>query len=169
MQEQAKKLLLVKHEDIRGSFMRLFDSQWSGGAIEQVSISSNPEPQTLRGLHAMQLSANEYKTVSCVAGKVMDVLVDIRRNSELYLKPQYFILDSSEPSVLVIPPGHLHGFMTLQVNSTVLYAMTAKFDSTLEIGVRWDDPLLKIQWPEQPRIVSERDKSFPLLSQAPEL
>jgi dTDP-4-dehydrorhamnose 3,5-epimerase len=170
MYEPVRELTLDKHEDTRGSFMRIFDSTWGGVCdIKQVSLSSNPKALTLRGLHGMRLSADEYKLVSCIEGQVMDVVVDIRPNSELYLKPQYFLMESNSPSSLVIPPGHLHGFLTLKDNSSILYAMTSKFYSQLEIGVRWDDPLLKIQWPEVPKVISERDRNFPFLSKAPQL
>jgi dTDP-4-dehydrorhamnose 3,5-epimerase len=169
MHENVREIPLNKQEDIRGSFMRIFDSEWGGRDIKQVSLSSNPKALTLRGMHGMQLLAGEHKLVSCVDGKVMDVVVDIRRNSELYLKPQYFLMDSTSPTSLVIPPGHLHGFLTLKDNSSILYAMTSKFHSQLEIGVRWDDPLLEIEWPEVPKIISERDRNFEFLSEAPQL
>ena len=169
MYEPVRELPLDKQEDIRGSFLRTFDSEWCGSDIKQVSLSSNPKELTLRGLHGMQLSAGEHKLVTCVGGQVMDVVVDIRTGSKLYLKPQYFLMDSTSPISLVIPPGHLHGFLTLRENSSILYGMTSKFNSQLEIGVRWDDPLLAIQWPSVPKIISERDRNLPFLSKPPQL
>lgn len=169
MHEPVRELPLDKQVDIRGSFLRTFDSEWCGSDIKQVSLSSNLKSLTLRGMHGMQLSAGEHKLVTCVDGQVLDVVVDIRPGSKLYLKPQYFLMDSTSPIALLIPPGHLHGFLTLKDNSSILYAMTSKYNSQLEIGMRWDDPLLEIQWPGVPKTISERDRNFPFLSEAPKL
>ena len=65
---------------------------------------------------------------------------------------------------MVIPPGIAHGFLTLEPNTLIYYAMSAKFDKENYSGVRWDDPTIKIDWPFSPEVISGQDRVWPLLN-----
>ena len=155
--------------DERGDFYRVADAKWGNAEIQQVSISRNAQAGTLRGMHALLREANEYKFVTCLQGSVFDVVIDLRPESPQYLLVQQFKLSGSFKQTLVIPPGAVHGYLTLEQNTEILYSMSAEYDSKLEFGIRWNDPLLGITWPQSPDIVSEKDSNYTLLNEFPKL
>ena len=168
--------------DERGSFARwfclsTFESILQGQHIRQVNHSVNLRAGTVRGMHFKISSAaelntidngqsqkNEYKMVRCIRGKVYDVVLDLRPQSETFC--QYFSLELSEENqqMLLIPPGCAHGFQALLDNSQLLYLHTQDYQPALEAGVRVDDPTFNIQWPLPIQHLSERDQTFPLFS-----
>lgn len=157
------------HADNRGTFVRLMDINWGSDAISQVSLSTNPHAGTLRGMHGMIRAAREFKAVTCLTGSMLDVVIDLRPESDEYLQVNYFELSGENRATIVIPPGCIHGFMTLQAETEVLYCMSAPFDSQHEVGFRWDDPSLGIAWPTTPAVISKRDSEFSLAKTRPEL
>ena len=159
----------LRHVDNRGSFARLVDTEWGFPLTAQISLSTNTQAGTLRGMHAMVRSAEEYKAVTCLSGHMLDVVVDLRPESEDYLKVKYFELTADNPGTVLIPPGCVHGFITLADNTHVLYSMSIPFSSSLEVGFRWDDPLLGIKWPSSPAVISPKDAEFPRSISKPQL
>lgn len=155
--------------DSRGEFFRVADAKWGSSSIQQVSISRNLQPATLRGMHALERKANEYKFVTCLQGSVFDVVVDLRPESPQYLSIQEFELSGINRQTLVIPPGAAHGYLTLESNTVIMYSMSAEYDPKLEFGIRWNDPLLQINWPLIPKNISEKDSNYKLLSKLPKL
>ena len=160
---------LNEFKDSRGSFIRLADSDWGIPSFEQVSLSKNIHTGTLRGMHAMTREKNEYKLVTCISGKMLDVIIDCRPESPDYLVVNYFELDGEESKTIVIPPGCIHGFMTLEPRTNVIYTMSAHYDPSEEIGIRWDDPFLGIKWPSSVENISDKDNNFKLLEKSPAL
>lgn len=155
--------------DSRGSFQRIcsfldFKLEDQMGEILEVSFSHNPNPLTLRGLHAMPENSGEIKYVSCVSGKVLDVIVDIRKGSNTFLDHMAIVLGADTIDSVLIPPGFAHGYLTLDENSSIVYAMGARYDKDLEFGLRWNDPSIDIEWGiKQPQFISIRDQNFELL------
>lgn len=152
--------------DERGSFARAYDeaefaAQGLAPVGVQCNISHNPRRGTLRGLHYQAEPATEAKLVRCVAGRIHDVAVDLRRNSPTYGRWVAAELDSERGDMLYIAPGCAHGFITLTDDATVFYQMGAVYRPELARGVRWNDPALAIAWPLAPVCISERDASFP--------
>lgn len=156
---------LVVHQDSRGSFMRILDLAEANVEIghPQISLSRNIKPYTFRGLHGMIRSVSEFKFVSCLSGSLIDYIVDLRPESETYLKHLEIHLDSKNPKVVVVPPGCVHGYLTIKSETEILYLMSTPYDAINEIGVRFDDPKPGLKLPKNPVYVSQKDLNWPLL------
>ncbi|WP_216913393.1 MULTISPECIES: dTDP-4-dehydrorhamnose 3,5-epimerase [unclassified Synechococcus] len=161
------------HGDQRGRFLNVFrrgewDQLWGEDRpIEQVNLSHNPRPGTVRGLHLQQGTPPEFRLVSCVVGRVWDVAVDLRPDSATRGRWVAVELSAEAGNSLLIPTGCAHGFQVLESDSALLYLHGAPYRPKEEKGVRWDDPQLDIDWPMEPRDLSERDRSLPLLECLP--
>lgn len=158
---------IEKTEDERGFFARSycadeFEKQGLPKHFVQGNYSYNKKSGTLRGLHFQNHPYSEDKVVSCPRGKIFDVLVDLRKESKTYGKWHAEILSEDNLSALFIPKGFAHGFQTLEDNSLVCYLMSEFYKPSGEAGIRWDDPKLKIKWPDcKNRIISQRDRQLP--------
>ena len=153
------------HRDKRGSFHRLADISYlpSGERIAQSSMSFNTEKYTLRGLHFQTPPYQEIKIVTCIKGEIFDVIVDCRPESTTFLDWFSVFLKPDGPSVIVIPKGYAHGFLTLLDDTIVSYAMTAPFNNQAYSGYRYSDPKIGISWPALPRVISDKDLKYDLL------
>jgi dTDP-4-dehydrorhamnose 3,5-epimerase len=154
--------------DERGSFARTFcarefEEHGLDPRIAQCNVSRNARRGTLRGMHFQAPPHAEAKLVSCARGAIHDVVVDLRPGSPTWRRWAGVRLDADDGRLLYVPPGTAHGFLTLADDSTVLYQMSVAYVPEAARGVRWDDPLLAIEWPEPPLLVSARDRAFPLL------
>lgn len=156
-------------EDNRGSFTRLVDNLWGVPPIVQVSISFNKSVGTLRGMHSSIRSSEEFKVVSCMQGAISDFIIDLRPESPDYMKVLSFELDAKTPGSLLIPPGCAHGYVTREPETRVLYSMSSLYNAGTEVGYLWNDPILGIDWPIEPKVISERDLEFDLLTGNPKL
>jgi dTDP-4-dehydrorhamnose 3,5-epimerase len=152
--------------DERGSFARTFDaSEWEDrgmcAGVVQCSLSRNTYRRTLRGMHYQEAPHAETKLVRCSRGSIFDVAVDLRRDSATFRG--WFGLELSEDNgrMLYIPEGFAHGFLTLADATEVHYQMSEFHVAAHARGVRWDDPAFRIEWPATPRVISERDRTFP--------
>ncbi|HEY3948965.1 dTDP-4-dehydrorhamnose 3,5-epimerase family protein [Phenylobacterium sp.] len=162
-------VLLVEiepHEDERGAFARLqcpdeFAAAGAPFAPAQTSLSRNPTPNTLRGMHWQPDPHGERKLVRAVRGRMFDVAVDLRRDSPSYLKWAGVELSADNARALFIPQGVAHGFLTLEPDTDVLYQISPKFEPGHEAGARWDDPAFAISWPAAPALISKRDATYP--------
>lgn len=153
-------------EDERGYFSRV----WCTNELErfdlhiqfvQCNISYNKKSGTLRGMHFQRAPFEEAKLVSCIRGSIYDVIIDLRKDSKTYMKWEAFVLNSHEPVSLYIPRGFAHGYQTLEDNTEVLYHMTQFYHAESSCGVRWNDPIFSINWPENTkRIISCKDSSW---------
>jgi dTDP-4-dehydrorhamnose 3,5-epimerase len=157
---------LDRHSDARGSFARSFCAAEFAAAgipftVHQTNLSRNPARHTLRGLHGQAAPHEEPKLVQCVSGAIFDVAVDLRPASPTYLRHQAVTLDGDADTLFYLPPGCLHGFLTLTDSADVLYLMGAPFVPGTAIGARWNDPAFGIAWPATPRIISDRDAGYP--------
>ncbi len=163
--------LLIEPEPIRderGFFARTFCVAEFGdhGLVNefvQHSISFSERLHTLRGMHFQDPPHAEVKVVTCIAGAIYDVVVDIRPQSATYLRWQAFELTASNRLQLYIPEGFAHGFQTLTANVTVNYLISKFHAPQAANGLRFDDPLLAVDWPAAPSTMSDRDRSWPLL------
>jgi dTDP-4-dehydrorhamnose 3,5-epimerase len=148
--------------DLRGSFTRLFGEDEIRNAgrptkIVHVNTSTSTEAGTLRGIHYQYPPCAETKIVACTSGAIWDVGVDLRPNSPTRFQWYGKTLTPSNGLSMVIPEGFGHAFITLESNSTAVYAITALYKPEFESGLRFDDPNLNIDWPIAPKIVSEKD------------
>ena len=153
-------------DDSRGSWSRSFEAEiFEALALEvaQTSVSRTTRSGTLRGLHSMQLDAQEWKLVSCVAGEVWDVVVDVAAAGENFGAHHSARMSGKNGDWVLIPPGYAHGFVTLSDEVVMAYTMSAAYQSDREEGYRYDDPVFGIRWPIGIQEISNKDRSFPLV------
>lgn len=156
---------LDEHIDDRGSFARTFCTetfvaQGLAGCYPQCNVSFNRRRGTLRGLHYQASPRAEAKLVRATQGRVFDVALDLREDSETFLRWASVELDASKRNAFYIPAGCAHGFLTLEDNCELFYQMSDVFVPELACGVRWNDPQFDIAWPFAPSVVSDRDANI---------
>lgn len=149
--------------DHRGGFGRLFCEQdlapvIGARRIVQVNHSRTRAQGAIRGLHFQRSPHAEMKFVRCIAGRVWDVAVDLRRASPTFLHWHAEELSPQNGRMLVVPEGCAHGFQVLEEDSQMLYLHTAFYAPDAEGGVAYDDPRLAIPWPLAPTDVSDGDR-----------
>ena len=155
-----------RFEDERGFFARTWDGEelvarGLDGGLVQSSISWNGRRGTLRGLHYQAAPAEETKIVRCTAGSIHDVVLDLRAGSPTFRCHDAAVLSAENRRAMYVPKGCAHGFVTLEDGAEVLYLMSTPHAPDLARGVRWDDAAFGIPWPEEVRVISERDRSYP--------
>ena len=116
----------------------------------------------LRGLH-FQSGNTQGKLVQVIRGAVYDVAVDVRRGSPTFGRFASVILSDDNHHMLWIPPGFAHGFAVVSDLADVVYHMTAVYDPADDQGLLWSDPAVGITWPVENPVLSERDRTNPLL------
>ena len=157
-------------DDARGSFVRWWDAELlaSSGAdshIDQISVSTNRLKGTLRGIHFQELPFSEAKTVRCLRGSAWDVAVDLRVESPTRYQWTGIELSAANGRAIHIPRGFGHAFLTLDDDTTLLYVISTPHHPSAARGHRWDDPTLAVEWPIPVVVISERDMSWPLISE----
>ena len=160
---------LDRLEDDRGFFARSFcerefSAQGFASRFVQCNVSFNRKAGTLRGMHFQASPDEEDKLVRCTMGTIHDVIVDIRPGSPTYMKNFSIELSAANRTALFVPRGFAHGFQTLQDDSEVFYQMSEFFHPGSARGLRWDDPALALNWPVANPILSDKDRSYPLLA-----
>ena len=154
--------------DERGSFGRLFDEalfreRGLNTSLAQASFSYNIAAGTLRGMHYQRETWAETKLVRCTRGRVYDVIVDLRTESQTRLGWFGVELDDRLRNAVYVPVGFAHGFVTLTPDAELHYQISTPFHLQSSAGLRWDDPSLAIDWPVVPRVISARDSALPFL------
>jgi len=153
-------------EDERGWFVRIYDQgeledRGLASRFVQSNIAFNKEWGTLRGLHYQAEPHAEAKLVRCVRGAVHDVIVDLRPASSTFKRWAAVELSAAGGELLYVPEGVAHGYLTLEDETETLYLISATYAPEAARGVRWDDPAFGIEWPHDPRVMSEKDKAWP--------
>ncbi len=154
--------------DDRGLFARTFcmaelATHGISMQIAQASTSYNECRGTLRGMHLQLSPHEEAKIVRCTRGVVFDVAVDLRADSATFLRWAAVELSAETRRELFVPTGCAHGFLTLDEATELEYLISIPYAPESAVGVRWDDPAIGIDWPFAPQVMSDRDRSFPLV------
>lgn len=157
---------IEKLNDTRGFFARVFcqkDFAEHGLATNfiQVNNSLSVQKGTLRGLHYQLAPMQEEKLVRCIRGACYDVILDLRPESETFGQSFGTHLLEENRTMMYVPKGFAHGFLTLTDDTELLYMVTEHYSPKLERGIRWNDPTFSIKWPEKPLVISERDQHHP--------
>jgi dTDP-4-dehydrorhamnose 3,5-epimerase len=157
---------LDRLEDERGFFARSWcqrelQAHGLNAELLQCNISHNRTRGTLRGLHYQVAPHEEVKLVRCTRGAVYDVIVDLRPDSDTFLKHVGLTLTAENHRALYVPAGVGHGFLTLADESDVFYQMSQFYEPLAARGVRYDDPAFAISWPEPVVVISDRDRTYP--------
>lgn len=152
-------------EDERGFFARSFcrkefETRGLNPDVAQCNISFNLHKGTLRGMH-YQWPRGEAKLIRCTKGIIYDVIIDLRTESPTYGKHVGVLLSENNRRMLYIPQQFAHGFLTLEENTEVFYQMSEFYMPGNARGVRWDDPAFGIEWPQEVKVISERDRDYP--------
>lgn len=151
--------------DPRGYFFESFNA----AAFQKVGLpttfvqdnQSYSQQGTLRGLHFQKGGHAQGKLVRVLQGRIFDVAVDIRPDSPSYKHWVGVFLDDQDHQMVYVPPGFAHGFYVTSAHAVVSYKCTTPYHPSSEGGLRWDDPVLGIQWPLVPGVevrVSDKDK-----------
>jgi len=153
--------------DDRGFFMETFKSSaFAAGGITLPFVQDNHSHSArgvLRGLHYQKSPRAQGKLVSVIRGRILDVVVDIRRGSPAYGQWLSCELSAGEGKMLYVPIGFAHGFCVLSDEADVLYKVTAEFDPALDRGIQWNDPDIGVQWPFAEPVLSPKDAQLPPL------
>jgi dTDP-4-dehydrorhamnose 3,5-epimerase len=155
---------LESHLDERGRFVETFRRRWIPGCREMVQANrSDSQPGVLRGIHYHLFQADYWYVPS---GRSFVALVDLRQSSPTFKTVETLEIGDAGESGVYIPPGVGHGFFAL-TPVVMTYLVDQEFDGSDEFGVRFDDETIAVPWPEGERIVSERDRQNPALTEIP--
>jgi dTDP-4-dehydrorhamnose 3,5-epimerase len=157
---------LEKLGDERGFFARAwcrneFETHGLNPRLVQCNVSFNLRKGTLRGMHYQTAPYEEAKLIRCTTGSIFDVIIDVRPGSATFAQHFGIFLTREERTMLYVPEGFAHGFLTLEDNTEVFYQMSEFFAPDNARGFRWDDPRFGIEWPSEVLVISDRDRNYP--------
>ena len=155
------------HGDARGFFLETYRADaWAAEGVPTGFVQDNHSRSrrgTLRGLH-FQTHPGQGKLVRVASGKVLDVVVDLRRGSGTFGRWEGHELDDTALRQLWVPVGFAHGFCVVSDEADVVYKCSSYYDPATEAGIAYDDPDVGIAWPGIELTVSERDRTAPRLA-----
>lgn len=169
LEQNIKDLYLLKldpFEDERGIFKRTFcANELSNSNINfkicQGNLSQNFLKHTLRGFHFQKNSYKESKILTCISGSIYNVVIDLRPDSKSYKLKFIFELSARNNVSILVPGGCANAFLTLEDDTIIHYYMSDFFDQSTYTGFRYNDPAFKIEWPFEPKIISQKDLNLP--------
>lgn len=162
------EIQLEPHEDKRGFFMRVYDTQlFEEYRIDRNWVQENHslsvEKGVIRGMHFQFPPHSETKLIRVINGKIYDVFIDLRKGSPTFGQWDSINLSADNKKMIYIPRGVAHGFCTLTENCEILYKMDNYYTPNSEGNIKWNDSDVGINWPVNNPIISEKDlkaKSF---------
>ena len=164
--QRIPEVLLIEpaiHADFRGYFKECYNQKDFDEFLPDVRFVQDNESMSqkgvIRGLHFQDPPFAQAKLVRVVKGAVLDVAVDIRKNSPTCGKHYALELNETDKTMIFIPEGFAHGFLSLADNTILLYKCTQVYNKDSEKCILWDDPDLNINWGINNPIVSEKDKN----------
>jgi len=159
------------HEDSRGYFFESFNLQtFRAEGIDINFVQDNQSSSkygVIRGLHYQLNPSAQVKLIRVLSGRILDVVVDIRKGSPAFGKNFSVELTAENKKQLFVPAGLAHGFSVLSEEAEVLYKCDSFYNKDSEAGILYNDPSLNIDWkiPAEKEIVSEKDKGLPLFAE----
>ena len=164
-----------RHADGRGWFAETYNEQRFAAAgvalrFVQDNQAYSAERGTIRGLHFQIPPFAQAKLVRVLRGSIFDVAVDIRRGSATYGRWAGAVLTAAEGNQLLVPAGFAHGYCTLEPDTEVFYKVDNFYSSEHELGIRWNDPAIGVEWPiaREAATLSDKDRVQPLLQDSPD-
>jgi len=155
--------------DERGFFMESYSKKvFTENGIDIEFVQDNHSRSTkgvLRGLHFQKPPFAQDKLVRCTKGEVLDVAVDIRKDSPTFGQYESVLLSEENKTMFFIPKGFAHGFLVLSEIADFQYKCSNFYNKESENGLLFNDPELKIDWPQMDLILSDKDKLWPTLSE----
>ncbi|MEI7482364.1 MAG: dTDP-4-dehydrorhamnose 3,5-epimerase [Elusimicrobiota bacterium] len=166
-------LVMVKPRvftDERGFFLEAYRfSDFERAGIKENFVQDNHSRSArgvLRGLHYQKSPAAQGKLMRCTLGRILDVAVDIRKDSATFCEWVAVELGADNAHMLYIPPGFAHGFLVLSDIAEIIYKCTSEFAPELEVGIRWNDPRLGVKWGVTDPVLSPKDSVLPWFKDA---
>ena len=158
---------LEHRNDHRGFFARTFcakefEDHGLKPTVAQCNLSYNHKKGTLRGMHYQTPPAAETKLIRCTQGAIYDVIIDMRPDSPTYLAHFGIELTAENRRALYVPEMFAHGYQALTDGAEVIYQVGEFYTPGYERGLRYNDPVFKIEWPLPVTEISEKDQSWPL-------
>ena len=153
--------------DARGYFLESYNQNKFEEVVGKTSFVQDNESKSFkgvfRGLHFQKPPFQQAKLVRCIEGEVLDVAVDIRKNSKTYGKHISVLLSGENKRQLFVPRGFAHGFLVLSDSATFAYKVDNPYAPEFDAGIRWNDKELNIQWgmKDGEVMVSEKDAELP--------
>ena len=129
------------------------------------NVMSFSKKNVLRGMH-LQTKKSQGKYISVIKGEILDVVVDLRKNSKTFGQFESFVLSESNKKVLFMPKGFAHGFCAIEKENLITYNLSEFFFKKYDIGIKWNDPTINCSWPIKKPIISKKDAKLPLLNDA---
>ena len=174
IETEIKDLYMIEPQ-VFGDNRGWFTESWSQKKMEEAGLfynfvqdshSFSEKKGTLRGLHFQKGSSSQAKLVRCVRGAVLDIAVDLRKNSKTYKKWVGCILSEENKKQFLIPRGFAHGFLTLTDNVEFVYKADNYYDPQADRNIIWNDEEINVDWGIENPILSEKDKKAPKLSES---
>jgi dTDP-4-dehydrorhamnose 3,5-epimerase len=166
---------LERREDSRGFFARAFcqnefKTHGLKPTIAQANLAHNIKKGTVRGMHFQFPPAAESKLVRCTRGAILDIIVDLRPESDTYLQYVGVELNEDNQRALYVPERFAHGYQALRDNTDTSYQVGEFYTPNAEGGLMFNDPRLRLEWPLPVTVISDKDQKFELLDRIePEL
>ena len=157
--------------DERGYFLETYNQNKFEEAVGMTSFIQDNESKSskgvLRGLHFQKPPFEQAKLVRCIEGEVLDVAVDIRKNSKTYGQHIAVVLSGENKRQLFVPRGFAHGFLVLSDTATFAYKVDNTYAPEFDAGIRWNDKELNIQWgiEDSEVLVSSKDAKLPFFTE----
>ena len=167
--------VVIIEPDVFGDNRGFFMESWNKKKMVEAGLdydfvqdnhSKSTVKGTLRGIHFQKGDKAQAKLVRCVKGAVLDVAVDLRRNSPTFKQWVGVELSEENKKQLLIPRGFGHGFVTLTDDVEFLYKADNYYAPAADAGIRWNDPDIGVGWGVENPILSEKDKNNPFLKNA---
>lgn len=162
--EGAYLIKFNPHNDNRGSFFRNFCKKEINKITKfnlvQANLSINPIKGTLRGFHYQNKKFSEPKFFFPIIGSIYNVFIDLRKNSKTFLKYKGLNIESKNNEAIYIPKGFANAFLTTSKNTIVQYFMGNFYSEKNYYGFKYNDKFFNIKWPNEPKLISEKDKNF---------
>lgn len=166
--------VVIIEPDVFGDNRGFFLESWNKKRMEEVGLfydfvqdnhSFSAVKGTLRGIHFQKGDKAQAKLVRCVRGAVLDVAVDLRKNSPTFKQWEGVVLSEDNKKQLLIPRGFGHAFLTLTDNVEFLYKADNYYAPDADCGIKWNDPDINIIWGIENPILSDKDRVHPLLKE----
>ena len=160
--EGCYEIIPLRFEDSRGRFVKIFHSD----LFEEYNLMTKYEEEyyavsnkgVLRGLHFQEPPNEHVKLVTCLSGRILDVVVDLRKNSTTYSKWHSIELSGASDKLLYVPEGLAHGYYTMEDNTVFISLNSRKFSPESDSGILWNS--IGFDWPDLSPILSEKDKKL---------
>ncbi len=163
--ELIKDIKIIENfqaDDRRGSFVKIYNDESYASdrivmPIREIFYSVS-QKNVIRGMHFQTPPHDHDKLVHVIAGRVVDVIVDLRKDSPTYHKCISIMLQGNTKQAVYIPSGFAHGFLSLEDNTVMMYMVSQGYAAECDMGIRWDS--VGMQWNVENPIISDRDNHF---------